>query len=38
MVETNDTLTDDLIRKKWNLEDWNNKIQIYKTKMKNDKT
>ena len=38
MVETNGTLTENLIEKKWNLENWNDKSQNYKTEMKNSKT
>ena len=35
MVETNSTLKENFIGKRWNLEDWNDKIQIYRTEMKN---
>lgn len=30
MVKTNSTLTDDLIEKEWNLNDWKDKIQTYR--------
>ena len=31
-------LTDDWIEKDWNLEDWNDKMQTYRTEMKNCET
>ena len=37
-VEINSRLTEDLIGKEWNLEDWNNKTQTYRTEMKNGET
>ena len=38
MVETNGTLTEDLLGNEWNLETWNNKTQTYRIEMKNGKT
>jgi len=37
-AETNSTLTEDLIGKGWKLKDWIDKIQIYRTEMKNCET
>ena len=37
-VEINSRLTEDSIGKEWNLEDWNDKIQTYRTEMKNGET
>ena len=31
-------LTEDWIEENWNLEDWNNKIQTFRTKMKSGET
>ena len=38
MEEANRLLTNDLIEKKWNLEDWNDKNQTWKTEMKSCET
>ena len=38
MTETNSILTKDLIRREWNLDDWNDKTQNYRTEMKNGET
>ena len=36
--KTESTLTENTIENEWNLEDLNDKTQIYRTEMKNDKT
>ena len=38
MGKTNGTLMKDLIGKEWNLKVWNDKTQIYRIEMKNDKS
>ena len=38
MATINRTLTDDSIKNEWNLENWNDITQTYKTKMKNCET